>query len=150
RRRGLCRRAQCRIHSRPLRRGSVHVFRRDHGARLGCGVDPRSAACRALLWTLGRMLKVENLTAGYGGLTVLDDVSLLLPAGARLGIFGHNGAGKTTLLRCIVGAVRPRRGRIDVEGTDTSALTVAENVRRGIAFMPQGHNVFPNLTVEQN
>jgi branched-chain amino acid transport system ATP-binding protein len=96
------------------------------------------------------MLKVENLTAGYGALTVLSDVSLLLPTGARLGIFGHNGAGKTTLLRCIVGAVRPRRGKVDVEGTDTSAATVAENVRRGIAFVPQGHNVFPNLTVEQN
>jgi len=96
------------------------------------------------------MLKVQNLTAGYGALTVLNDVSLLLPAGARLGIFGHNGAGKTTLLRCIVGAVRPRQGRVDVEGADTSAATVAENVRRGIAFVPQGHNVFPNLTVEQN
>jgi branched-chain amino acid transport system ATP-binding protein len=96
------------------------------------------------------MLKVQNLTAGYGALTVLNDVSLLLPTGARLGVFGHNGAGKTTLLRCIVGAVRPRRGKVDVEGTDTSAATVAENVRRGIAFVPQGHNVFPNLTVEQN
>jgi branched-chain amino acid transport system ATP-binding protein len=96
------------------------------------------------------MLKIENLTAGYGALTVLNDVSLLLPTGARLGVFGHNGAGKTTLLRCIVGAVRPRRGKVDVEGTDTSAATVAENVRRGIAFVPQGHNVFPNLTVEQN
>jgi branched-chain amino acid transport system ATP-binding protein len=81
---------------------------------------------------------------------VLNDVSLLLPSAARLGIFGHNGAGKTTLLRCIVGAVRPRQGKVDVEGADTSAATVAENVRRGIAFVPQGHNVFPNLTVEQN
>ena len=96
------------------------------------------------------MLKVQNLTAGYGALTVLNDVSLSLPTGARLGIFGHNGAGKTTLLRCIVGAVRPRQGKVDVEGADTSAATVAENVRRGIAFVPQGHNVFPNLTVEQN
>ena len=96
------------------------------------------------------MLKVQNLTAGYGALTVLNDVSLMLPTGARLGIFGHNGAGKTTLLRCIVGAVRPRQGKVDVEGADTSAATVAENVRHGIAFVPQGHNVFPNLTVEQN
>ncbi len=96
------------------------------------------------------MLKVENLTAGYGALTVLNDVSLALPTGARLGVFGHNGAGKTTLLRCIVGAVRPRQGKVDVEGIDTSARTVAENVRQGIAFVPQGHNVFPNLTVEQN
>lgn len=96
------------------------------------------------------MLQVHNLTAGYGPLTVLNDVSLALPSGARLGVFGHNGAGKTTLLRCIVGALRPRQGRVEVEGAETGTATVAENVRRGIAFVPQGHNVFPNLTVEQN
>jgi branched-chain amino acid transport system ATP-binding protein len=96
------------------------------------------------------MLQVQNLTAGYGSLTVLNGVSLSLANGARLGVFGHNGAGKTTLLRCIVGAVRPRGGKVDLDGTDIGVATVAENVRRGIAFVPQGHNVFPNLTVEQN
>ncbi|MFY9787288.1 MAG: ABC transporter ATP-binding protein [Pseudolabrys sp.] len=96
------------------------------------------------------MLQVQNLTAGYGSLTVLNGVSLSLGNGARLGVFGHNGAGKTTLLRCIVGAVRPRDGKVDLDGTDTGVATVAENVRRGIAFVPQGHNVFPNLTIEQN
>ena len=96
------------------------------------------------------MLQVRNLTAGYGPLTVLSDVSLSLADGARLGIFGHNGAGKTTLLRCIVGAVRPRDGKVDIDGADTGVATIAENVRRGIAFVPQGHNVFPNLSVKQN
>jgi branched-chain amino acid transport system ATP-binding protein len=96
------------------------------------------------------MLQVQNLTAGYGSLTVLNGVSLSLTNGARLGVFGHNGAGKTTLLRCIVGAVRPRDGKVNLDGTDIGVATVAENVRRGIAFVPQGHNVFPNLTVEQN
>ena len=96
------------------------------------------------------MLEVRSLTAGYGPLAVLDDVSLSLKEGGRLGVFGHNGAGKTTLLRCIVGAVRPRRGRIEVNGRDMSSATVAQNARHGFAFVPQGHNVFPNLTVEQN
>jgi branched-chain amino acid transport system ATP-binding protein len=96
------------------------------------------------------MLQVHNVTAGYGPLTVLSGVSLSLADGARLGIFGHNGAGKTTLLRCIVGAVRPRAGKVDLDGADTGVATIAENVRRGIAFVPQGHNVFPNLSVEQN
>jgi branched-chain amino acid transport system ATP-binding protein len=96
------------------------------------------------------MLQVHNLTAGYGPLTVLTGVSLSLADGARLGIFGHNGAGKTTLLRCIVGAVRPRAGKVELDGVDTGVATIAENVRRGIAFVPQGHNVFPNLSVEQN
>src|ERR1044072_5416665 len=96
------------------------------------------------------MLQVQNLSAGYGSLTVLNDVSLSLADGARLGIFGHNGAGKTTLLRCIVGAVRPSGGKIDVDGIDPAAATVAENVRHGISLVPQGHNVFPNLSVEPN
>lgn len=96
------------------------------------------------------MLQVQHLNAGYGPLTVLNDVCLSLSVGARLGIFGHNGAGKTTLLRCMVGALRPRHGTVEVDGVDISAATVAENVRRGIAFVPQGHNVFPNLSVEQN
>ncbi|HZT24148.1 MAG TPA: ABC transporter ATP-binding protein [Pseudolabrys sp.] len=96
------------------------------------------------------MLRIHELSAGYGSLTVLHGVSLSLKDGACLGVFGHNGAGKTTLLRCIVGAVRPRGGKVEVEGIDTSAASVAENVRRGIALVPQGHNVFPNLTVEQN
>ena len=96
------------------------------------------------------MLQVHNVTAGYGSLTVLNGVSLSLADGTRLGIFGHNGAGKTTLLRCIVGAVRPRDGKVDFDGADTAAATIAENVRRGLAFVPQGHNVFPNLSVEQN
>ena len=96
------------------------------------------------------MLQVQNLSAGYGPLTVLNDVSLSLADGARLGIFGHNGAGKTTLLRCIVGAVRPSHGKVDVDGLDTATATVAENVRHGISLVPQGHNVFPNLSVEQN
>ncbi len=96
------------------------------------------------------MLQVHDLTAGYGPLTVLSDISLSLPDGARLGIFGHNGAGKTTLLRCIVGAVRPRAGTVELDGVDTGGASVAANVRRGIAFVPQGHNVFPNLSVQQN
>ena len=96
------------------------------------------------------MLEVHNVTAGYGPLTVLSDVSLSLPPGARLGVFGHNGAGKTTLLRCIVGAVRPSHGTISLDGADTGTASVPENVRRGIGFVPQGHNVFPNLSVAQN
>jgi branched-chain amino acid transport system ATP-binding protein len=96
------------------------------------------------------MLQVQNVTAGYGPLTVLNGVSVALADGACLGVFGHNGAGKTTLLRCIVGAVRPRDGKVDFDGADTAAAPVAENVRRGLAFVPQGHNVFPNLSVEQN
>jgi branched-chain amino acid transport system ATP-binding protein len=96
------------------------------------------------------MLAIENLAAGYGPLHAISDISFEVEPGARLGIFGHNGAGKTTLLRCIVGAHTPSRGRVAHDGRAIEAGKVADTVRSGIAFVPQGHNVFPNLSVEQN
>ena len=96
------------------------------------------------------MLEIEKLSAVFGTLTALRDISLSLEPGARLGIFGHNGAGKTTLLRCIVGAHTPSAGSVRFNGEPVEPGKVPENVRRGIAFVPQGHNVFPNLSVERN
>ena len=96
------------------------------------------------------MLEIENLSADYGTMTALSDISFSLKDGARLGIFGHNGAGKTTLLKCIVGAHTPQAGRILHQGKPIVSGNVASNVLGGIAYVPQGHNVFPNLTVEQN
>jgi branched-chain amino acid transport system ATP-binding protein len=96
------------------------------------------------------MLEVKGISAGYGALTALEGISVALEPGSRLGIFGHNGAGKTTLLRCIVGAHRPKAGAVTLEAAPIEPGNVPGNVRRGIAFVPQGHNVFPNLSVEQN
>lgn len=96
------------------------------------------------------MLTLENVSATYGPLTAISDISLVLEKGARLGIFGHNGAGKTTLLKCMVGAHPPSQGRLALDGEAIAAGNVSHNVLRGIAFVPQGHNVFPNLSVEQN
>lgn len=96
------------------------------------------------------MLQVEQVTARYGSLTALAGVSLVTAAGARIGVFGHNGAGKTTLLRCIVGAHAPATGSIRFDGSPVLPGRVPENVRRGLAFVPQGHNVFPTLSVAQN
>jgi branched-chain amino acid transport system ATP-binding protein len=95
------------------------------------------------------MLAAHGVTANYGPLTALSGIDLSFEPGSRVGIFGHNGAGKTTLLKCLVGAVLPSAGRIDYEGAPLPA-NVSQNVRRGLAFVPQGHNVFPNLSVEQN
>jgi branched-chain amino acid transport system ATP-binding protein len=77
-------------------------------------------------------------------------VTLNLAAGTRIGIFGHNGAGKTTLLKCIVGAHAPSAGSVTFDGRSIAAGNVAATVRAGIAYVPQGHNVFPNLSVAQN
>ena len=96
------------------------------------------------------MLTVDRVTAGYGGLKAIEDISLSLQPGARIGVFGHNGAGKTTLLRTIIGAHRASAGTVDFNGELVRPGNVAETVRRGLAFVPQGHNVFPTLTVERN
>src|SRR6185312_7213858 len=96
------------------------------------------------------MLAIKQVTAGYGGLTAIEGISLSLEDGARFGIFGHNGAGKTTLLRTIIGAHRPNSGSVDFNGETVRPGNVAETVRRGLAFVPQGHNVFPTLSVERN
>jgi branched-chain amino acid transport system ATP-binding protein len=96
------------------------------------------------------MLDIDKLSAGFGTLTALHEISLALEPGARLGVFGHNGAGKTTLLRCIVGAHAPFTGSVAFNGEPIEPGKVPETVRRGIAFVPQGHNVFPNLSVERN
>ena len=96
------------------------------------------------------MLEIRNLAARYGSLTVLHDISLAVADGAKLGIFGHNGAGKTTLLRTIVGAQKKTAGTIIWNGAALPDGDVPGVVEKGIAFVPQGHNVFPTLSVEQN
>ena len=96
------------------------------------------------------MLEIDHVTAGYGTLTALRDISASLEPGARMGVFGHNGAGKTTLLRCIVGAHAASAGSVRFNGEPIPPGRVPETVRRGLAFVPQGHNVFPNLSVERN
>ncbi len=96
------------------------------------------------------MLEIRNLVAGYGSLTVLHDINIALEDGARLGVFGHNGAGKTTLLKTIIGAHRRTSGAIAWNGEALPQDDVPAVVGKGLAFVPQGHNVFPNLSVEQN
>lgn len=95
-------------------------------------------------------LDVRKLTACYGALTVLRDVDVNVPAGAMLGVFGHNGAGKTTLLKCLMGAHPKAAGAIEWDGEAPVEGDVPATVARGVAFVPQGHNVFPTLSVEQN
>jgi branched-chain amino acid transport system ATP-binding protein len=96
------------------------------------------------------VLDISNLVAGYGSLTVINGLSLSMADGAKVGIFGHNGAGKTTLLRNVIGAHRPKGGAITWNGAALPAGDVPATVEKGIAFVPQGHNVFPTLSVEQN
>jgi branched-chain amino acid transport system ATP-binding protein len=98
----------------------------------------------------GPLLEFRGVSARYGKLTALSGVTLSVPAGARVAIFGHNGAGKTTLLKCAVGAVAQVDGEVLCNETRIEPSAVYRNTRLGIGFVPQGHNVFKNLDVARN
>ncbi|MDQ8729219.1 ABC transporter ATP-binding protein [Bradyrhizobium sp. LHD-71] len=96
------------------------------------------------------MLTYSNVNVSYGGLPVLKDISLTIKEGECVAIFGHNGAGKTSLLRCSVGDVEGATGTISYRGEPIVRGAVFMNSRRGIGLVPQGHNVFRQLTVRKN
>src|SRR5229473_1940045 len=95
-------------------------------------------------------LEVEDVVAGYGQVTVLDGISVSVPAASITTVLGANGAGKTTLLRAISGVVRPRRGRVLVGGTNMAARRPEDISRAGVAHVPEGQGVITELTVEDN
>jgi branched-chain amino acid transport system ATP-binding protein len=95
-------------------------------------------------------LRVESVTGGYGETTVLRDVSLEVPKGAVVALLGPNGAGKSTLLKMVSGVMRPERGRILRGGEDVTHRRIHERSSRGLCHIPDGHGVFPSLTVEEN
>lgn len=96
------------------------------------------------------MLTLENVDAGYGPTTILHDVSLVVAEGEIVTIVGANGAGKTTTLRTIVGQIRPRAGKITFQGEDITRLPAHEVVDRGIILIPEGRQLFPDMTVREN
>jgi urea transport system ATP-binding protein len=96
------------------------------------------------------MLEVDRLVSGHGDGTVLDGVSLSVAAGETLAVLGHNGAGKTTLLRTLMGLLKPRAGSILLDGTDIAGLETFEIARAGLAYVPQGREIFGGFTVEEN
>src|SRR2546423_6336383 len=96
------------------------------------------------------MLTIDDLHTYYGDSHVLRGVSLALPAGVSLGLLGRNGMGKTTLIRTLMGHVRPASGRVQWEGRDITALAPERVARAGIAYVPEGRMIFPNLSVREN
>jgi len=98
----------------------------------------------------GVVFSVEGLTAGYGGPPIIENVSMTARRGAITAIVGPNGAGKSTLLKAVVGLIRPSTGRVFVEGKEVTGQSTEKLARRGIAYVPQVENVFPDLTVREN
>jgi urea transport system ATP-binding protein len=96
------------------------------------------------------MLETVDLHVGYGRTTVVHGVSVEVPGDGVAAVMGHNGAGKTTLLRAIVGLLKPTAGRITLDGEDITRLRPNERVKRGLAYVPQGQQCFPQLTTEEN
>src|SRR5438034_2183127 len=97
------------------------------------------------------LLKVNNLEVCYGVISALQDVSLHIDRGEIVTLIGANGAGKTTLLRTISGLIRPTRGSIVVEPeTDLVSLAPHKIVRLGISHVPEGRQIFANLSVREN
>ena len=96
------------------------------------------------------MLAVESLNQYYGGSHTLWDVNLFVPAGSRMCLMGRNGMGKTTLLRCIMGLLPATSGKLHFDGTEMMGRPSEERARLGIGYVPQGREIFPRLTVEEN
>jgi urea transport system ATP-binding protein len=96
------------------------------------------------------MLSVENVDLHYGAAQALRSVSLTAETGKIACVMGRNGVGKTSLMRAIVGQKNASRGRILWNGEDVTALAPFERARRGIALVPQGREIFPLLTVQEN
>jgi branched-chain amino acid transport system ATP-binding protein len=96
------------------------------------------------------MLEVSGLTAAYGQVTAIRDISLSVEGGGILAVIGANGAGKSTLLKTIAGILPAVSGTIIFDNEDITRRSAFDRVRRGIALVPEGRRLFPSLTVQEN
>ena len=120
-------------------------------AYLGGGTHTPAAAGMSAARSPGTtLLEVHDLAAAYGPIRALDGVSLTVGAGELVALVGANGAGKTTLLRCLSGVQALARGTIRFAGQEITRSRPAQRVALGIAQVPEGRMVFPDLSVEDN
>ena len=96
------------------------------------------------------LLSIRDLNQSYGGSHTLWDLALDVRAGSRTCLMGRNGMGKTTLLKCIMGLLPTTSGAIAFRGSDIGTLSAENRARLGIGYVPQGRDIFPQLTVEEN
>jgi urea transport system ATP-binding protein len=96
------------------------------------------------------MLNVSSINQFYGGSQILRDVSLNVPMGACTVLLGRNGVGKTTLLKCLMGVLPVKSGTIELDGKNITTLSAYSRASLGMAYVPQGREIFSRLTVEEN
>lgn len=95
-------------------------------------------------------LRLTSVAAGYGGVEVLHNASIVVPASSVVALLGPNGAGKTTLLRYASGMIRGRAGRLEVAGVDVTGQPSHHVARAGVCHIPEGRGIYPSLTVQEN
>lgn len=96
------------------------------------------------------MLQLNNLNVSYGDSQVLWNVDLHVPEGQVVCLMGRNGVGKTTLLKSVVGLLKPRSGTIALQGQMLTGMSTDRRARQGIGYVPQGREIFPDMTVLEN
>jgi len=96
------------------------------------------------------MLQIQGVNQYYGGSHILRDVSVEAPVGECTVVLGRNGVGKTTLLKCLMGLLPIKSGQVLLDGKDISKMSPEQRVRAGLAYVPQGREIFSMLTVEEN
>ena len=96
------------------------------------------------------MLEVTGLNAGYGRIPILNGIEFSIGRGEIVGVLGHNGMGKTTLLRTLIGEIRATGGSIHFEDEDITRLAMHQRARLGIGYVPQGRDIYPQLSVMDN
>lgn len=96
------------------------------------------------------MLEINHLQVNYGDSIILKDVSLTLPKGRVVCLMGRNGVGKTTLIKTIMGTIKPRNGTIKLGVQELQSFSPHKRAQAGIAYVPQGRGIFPQLTVYEN
>jgi branched-chain amino acid transport system ATP-binding protein len=96
------------------------------------------------------MLEVKGLCSGYGRIPILDGIEFALGEGEIVGVLGHNGMGKTTLLKTLIGELRATSGIVRFGSLDVTRRTMSERARLGLGYVPQGRQIFPQLSVREN
>ncbi|MEQ4598353.1 MAG: ATP-binding cassette domain-containing protein, partial [Methylobacteriaceae bacterium] len=138
---------------RPIARGTPAEVRRDPAvlrAYLGAAETP--ARPRSAPWSgpADAVLSAHGLRAGYGAAPVLDGIALVVRPGETVALLGSNGAGKSTVMRSLAGLLRPVEGSVVLADTPVAALPAHRIARLGLALVPEGRQVFPELTVVEN
>jgi len=111
-----------------------------------------TSGCAKAIWdtAMPELLTLQEVDAGYGDATIIEDISLTIEEGASLAVLGRNGVGKTTLLRTLLGATRQTGGVIRWRGNSLAGVDAVRRARMGMGWVPQQRGVFRSLTVEEN